>query len=60
MNPKHINNTNDTNAIVELADAELTEVSGGAEADYYLQIDGVKGESLRDKKSTTDLLPLLL
>ena len=46
MNPKHINNTtNDTNAIVELSDAELTEVSGGAAVDYFLRIEGVEGES---------------
>ena len=45
MNPKNINKTNDTNAIVELSDAELTEVSGGAAVDYFLKIPGIPGES---------------
>ena len=46
MNPKNINKTmNNTHAIIELSDTELTEVSGGAQVDYFLRIDGVPGES---------------
>ena len=45
MKTKHINKTtNDNNAVVELSDAELTEVSGGA-GFIFLKLEGVEGES---------------
>jgi hypothetical protein len=36
-------------ADVEITETDLKNVTGGAQVDYFLKIDGVKGETLDDK-----------
>lgn len=40
----------------ELADGAVDRVAGGAAADYFLEIDGIKGESQDNKHSPTGVL----
>ncbi len=49
----------DHDGLVELDEALLTEVTGGASLDYILTIDGIKGDS-ESKKPTPGGINVLL